>query len=99
LEKNDAKISDDLSFSHSPVFLDFRPCPTHKPSYKAQKYNCTPKFLLTFSPHSLEIYHLFPRNLSFFAPVFDHHTCKVTTTTAQFTFYNCKWHFTTAEIV
>jgi len=37
--------------------------------------------------------------LSFFTPVFDPAADKVTTTTAQFTFYNCKFHFTTAEIV
>src|SRR6218665_1773664 len=55
-------------------------------------YNCTPQFLMTFSPS-------FPRNFSFFSPVFDPYTYKVTTTTAQFTFYNCKLHFTTAEIV
>ena len=41
----------------------------------------------------------FPRNLSFFTSVFDPHTYKVTTTTAQITFYNFKLHFTTAEIV
>ena len=55
------------------------------PSYK---YNCTPKCFESFL-----------WNLSFFTPVFDPHTYKVTTTTAQFTFHNCKWHFTTAEIV
>ena len=46
---------------------------------------------MIFSRHSLEI--------SPFQPCFDPHTYKVTTTTAQFTFYNCKLHFITAEIV
>ena len=32
-------------------------------------------------------------------PVFYAHTYKLTTTIAQFTFYNRKLHFTTAEIV
>src|SRR6218665_1469978 len=59
-----------------------------------QKCNCTLKFLMTFFPS-------FPPNSSFFTPVFHPHTYTVTTTTttAQFTFYNCKLHFTTAEIV
>jgi len=34
-----------------------------------------------------------------FTPVCDPVTYKVTTTTAQFIYYNCKLHFTTAEIV
>ena len=37
----------------------------------------------------------FPQHFSLFSPLFDPHT----TTTAQFTFYNCKLHFTTAQIV
>src|SRR6218665_2688699 len=77
-EFSSAKISDDF-FSHSP---DFRP----RAQSQVQKYNCTPKFLMT-SFHSF-----FPRNVSFFTPVFDPYTYKVTTdsTSAQLTFYNCK---------
>src|SRR6218665_307798 len=41
----------------------------------------------------------FPRKYLVFHPFFDSHTYKITTTTAQFTFYDCKLHFTTAEIV
>ena len=37
--------------------------------------------------------------MSFSTPVFATATDKVTTTTAQFTFYNCKFHYRTAEIV
>jgi len=94
------KISDDF-FSHSlrisikvnfnlPKFLTtfyFSPMPVSQ--LQVQKYNCTPKFLMNFFRHSLKMFR--------FSPLFS--TYKVTTTTAQFTFYNCKWHLTTAEIV
>jgi len=40
-----------------------------------------------------------PSKFLVFTPVFDPHIYKVTTTAAQFTFYNCKLHFTIAEIV
>ena len=42
----------------------------------------------------------FPRNLSFFRPCFRPSRLQsYKYTTAEFTFYNRKWHFTTAEIV
>src|SRR6218665_1436782 len=41
----------------------------------------------------------FTQHFLFFSPLFHPQTYKVTTTTAQSTFYNCKLHFTTAEIV
>src|SRR6218665_3576966 len=85
------KISDDF-FSHSlrisikvnfnlPKFLTtfyFSPMPVSQ--LQVQKYNCTPKFLMNFFRHSLKMFR--------FSPLFS--TYKVTTTTAQFTFYNCK---------
>ena len=49
----------------------------------------------------LSPFFVIPSKFVLFTPVCDPHTYKVTTrpTTAQFIFYNCKWHFTTAEIV
>ena len=81
------KISD-LKKIHLPKFLttfffhspEFSPVPSYK---QVQKYNCTPKFLMTF-------FKSFPRKLSFFTPLLHPHTYKVTTTTAQFTSYNCR---------
>jgi len=73
--------------SHSPE-CSLMPKPA---SCKYKKFNGTPTFLMTFFRHSLKSCP--------FHPCFNPHTCKVTTTTSQFTFYNCKWYFTTAEIV
>jgi len=39
------------------------------------------------------------QNLPLFTPLFHSCSSKFTTTTAQFPFYDCKLHFTTAEIV
>jgi len=47
----------------------------------------------------LWLFLVIPWKFVVFTSVFHPHTYKVITTTAQFTFYNCKWHFTTAEIV
>src|SRR6218665_3194863 len=38
-------------------------------------------------------------NFQVFTPLFHSHISKFTTTTAQLPYYNCKLHFTTAEIV
>ena len=58
-----------------------------------QKYNCKPKFLMTF-------FSSFPQNFLFF-PLFS--TLKLLKLQLQLhtqsTVYNCKLHFTTAEIV
>ena len=84
------KISDDLFFSHSPQFGFWSmPKRCKYESRTAPKSFWRPCF--RHSLHSLE-------NFSFH-PFFDSHTYKITTTTAQFTFYNCKLHFTIAEIV
>jgi|SRR6218665_1868477 len=45
------------------------------------------------------IHSTFSKNFSVFTPLFHPRTSKFTTTTAQLPFYNCKLHFTTAEIV
>ena len=50
----------------------------------------------TFLHHSFSKFHLFP---PFFSTLFHCFSSKFTTTTAQFWFYNCKLHFTTAQIV
>jgi len=39
---------------------------------------------------SYDLFIAIPSKFVVFTPVFYHHTYKVTTTTAQFTFYNCK---------
>jgi len=76
-------------FSHSPEFSPVLTAQLQLPSTNVQLH----------TKISYDLFYSFPRNLSFFTPVFNPHTYKVTTTTAQFTFYNCKWHLTTAEIV
>src|SRR6218665_2233685 len=53
-------------------------------------YNCTTRFLSPFFQNSLTISQFCTPHL---------HTDTSKLTTAQFTFYNCKLHFTTAEIV
>src|SRR6218665_3384224 len=55
-----------------------------------QKYNCTPKFFMTFFSHSLQTF--------LFSPPFST-LSNLQVTTTYFTLYNCKLHFTTAEIV
>src|SRR6218665_960907 len=41
----------------------------------------------------------FSQHFSIFTPLFHSRTSKFTTITTQFPFYNCKLHYTTAEIV
>src|SRR6218665_1354184 len=62
---------------------------------------CQPSFLVIQYKFrkKVDLLSVIPSKFLLFSPVFDPHTYKVTTTIAQFTFYNCKLHFTTAEIV
>src|SRR6218665_2222215 len=50
----------------------------------------------TFLHHSFSKFRAFS---AFFSTLFHCSSSKFTTTTAQFQFYNCKLHFTTAQIV
>ena len=59
---------------------------------KRCRYNCTTNFL----HHSFSKCHPFS---PCFSMLFHCSRSKLTTKTAQFTFYNCKPHFTTAQIV
>ena len=79
------KISNSLIFSHFLHFLCFSPS-------KRCRYNCTTNFL----HHSFSKFHTFHHS---FLRFFHCSSSKFTTTTAQFPFYNCKLHFTTAQIV
>ena len=59
--------------------------------------------IFTFQPLTnhcrYNIQSTFSQHFSVFTPLFHSRTSKFTTTTAQLPFYNCKLHFTTAEIV
>src|SRR6218665_707038 len=59
---------------------------------KCCRHNCTTNFFTSFS---LQISRFTP----FFSTLFHCSSSKFTTTTAQFQFYSCKLHFTTAQIV
>src|SRR6218665_2407229 len=92
------KISDDLFlviykknsisstfFSHFLHFLCFSPS-------KSCSHNCTDQLFASFI---LKI----SRFSAFFSTLFHSSSSKFTSTTAQFPFFNCKLHFTTAQIV
>src|SRR6218665_386550 len=74
-----------IFFSHFLHFLCFSPS-------KRCRYNCTNQLFESFI---LKMSHF----SSFFSTFFHCSSSKLTTTTAQFPFYNCKLHFTTAQIV
>src|SRR6218665_2656329 len=60
--------------------------------FQTLQYNSTNQLFASFI---LKI----SRFSAFFSTLFHCSSSKFTTTTAQFTFYNCKLHFTTAQIV
>ena len=73
-------------------FLHFNQTTTHK-LLQVQLHK---QFLITFLSSFNQ---RFSQKFSVFTPLFHSRTSKFTTTTAQLPFYNCKLHFTTAEIV
>src|SRR6218665_3960901 len=80
------------SFSH-PVTRKISDL-TFSPAYKYKSS------LRLHTKISYDPYIVIPSKFVLFHPGFDPHTYKVTTTTAQFTFYKvCKFNLTTAEIV
>ena len=64
---------------------------TFRPFAKRWRYNCTANFLSPFFHHSLNIF--------LFSHLFSTLTLPKLQLQLQITFYNCKLHFTTAEIV
>ena len=70
----------------------WRPFLCHSPSYKYKSTAAHQNFLWP----SLVIP---PKFVCFRSSHLQSYSYNFTITTAQFTFYSCKWHFTTAEIV